>query len=261
MKKLLTLLLVLLFPGICLSTPTRLVVRVRANDAKFVGTAVGGVKVIIRDYFTGKILATGMIEGGTGNTKVLMKEPIVRGKILSVGKNTAKFECVFDIKEPVKIQIDAIGPLSAGIDMHKETKTVWLIPGKDIKGDGIMFVFYGLIVHPYSPKPHQFYFPRKKVIIGAHVAPMCGCPVKPKCLWDAKNFKVVAHVIYNKKEIAKIPLMWKSVSDFEAEFIPKACGGYKVIITAYDNANNTGVGITGFVVIPKKKYDILMKWR
>jgi len=261
MKKIITLFLLFLLPSICFSATTRLVVRVRANDAKFVGTAVGGIKVVIRDYFTGKILATGMIEGGTGNTKVLMKEPIVRGKILSVGKATAKFEYVFNIKEPIKIQIDAIGPLSAGINMHKETKTVWLIPGKDILGDGIMFVFYGLIVHPYSPKPHQFYFPKKKVIIGAHVTPMCGCPVRPNCFWDAKNFKVIAQVIYKKKEIARIPMKWKDISDFEGEFIPKAYGGYKVIITAYDNANNTGVGITGFVVIPKKKYDMLMKWR
>jgi len=242
------------------ATPTLLTVRVKAHDAKFVGSAVGGLKVAVRDYFTGQLLATGVIEGGTGNTKVIMKEPITRGKVLSVGKATAKFQFTFDIKEPRKLQIEVTGPMAAGLNIHKETKTTWLIPGRDITGDGILFDLYGVIVHAYLPKPHEFYPLGKKVVIGVHVTPMCGCPVRPGFpLWDANKYHVKAYVIFKGKKVAEIPLKWAGrISHFQGTFTPKAVGGYKVIVTAYDEANNQGVDVTGFVVVPPKKYHAIL---
>ncbi len=234
--------------------PTRLVVRVRANDAKFVGSAVGGLKVSVKDALTGKLLAVGRIEGGTGNTAILMKKPITRGTILSKG-GAAKAEFTFDISEPVKLEIEVVGPLGAGNNIHREVKTTWLIPGRDIVGDGIIFTFYGLIVHPYSPKPHEFYIVGDKVTIGAHVTPMCGCPVRPGFLWDANKFNVKAFVYYKGKKVAELPMKWAGrISHFETTFVPKNKGGYKVIIVASDGSRNEGVGVTGFVAVPAKVY-------
>ncbi len=238
----------------CLAVPTKLVVRVKANDAKFVGTGVGGLKVAVKDAFTGRILATGSVEGGTGNTKVLLREPITRGKVLSKG-GAAKAEFVFDIDRPVKLEIEVLGPLGAGLNIHREVKTTWLIPGRDIAGDGILFNLYGLIVHPYSPKPHEFYKVGDRVKIGAHVTPMCGCPVGPKCLWDASTYRVSAVIYYKGRKIKEIPLKWASrISHFEGYFTPRKKGTYKIFIIASDNRNNQGVAITSAVVVPEKLY-------
>ncbi len=236
------------------AVPTRLVVRGRANDAKFIGTAVGGLEVTVRDALTGKVLAQKVLEGGTGDTKLLMKSPISRATVLSKG-GAAKTEFVFDIKEPLKLEIELKGPLGAGNNIHHEVKTTWLIPGRNVTGDGLVFTLYGLIVHPYSPKPHEFYSKGARVTIGAHVTPMCGCPVRPGFLWDANKVTVTAQVFFKGKMISEIPLKWAGrISHFEAAFSPSEPGNYKVVIMASDKRNNQGVGITGFVVVPEKKY-------
>ncbi len=258
MKKLYLTLMFIILPFLVAAQPTRLIVRVIAHDAKFVGTAMGGVKVIVKDFFTNEILATGMIMGGTGNTKVIMKEPRTRGKVLS-GRNAAKCEFTFDINEPKKLQIEVVGPLAAGVNIHREVKTTWLIPGKDITGDGILFEFFGLTVHPSNPKPHEFYYLGETVKISAHVTPMCGCPVRPNFLWNANKYHVTAYVYLGKKKVAEIPLKYADrISHFEGSFTPKKKGGYRVIITAYDDKNNQGVGITSFVVVPKKMYKAIL---
>lgn len=140
-----SLLSILSLISLCEAQPTVLNVTVKAHDAKFVGSAVGGLKVTVRDFFTNKLLATGKIEGGTGDKKIIMETPITRGKILSVGKDTARFQYSFDINEPRKLLIEITGPMAAGLNIHREMKTTWLIPGQDLKGDGILFDLYGLI--------------------------------------------------------------------------------------------------------------------
>ena len=52
--------------------PTDIVVRVLSKDAKFIGTSMGGMRVTLRDAHTGEILATGLTQGGTGDTKRLI---------------------------------------------------------------------------------------------------------------------------------------------------------------------------------------------
>ena len=63
-------------------------IRAKANDAKFIGSSIGGAKIIVRDAVTGEILDQGMTSGSTGNTDKLMKQPQERGKALSE-ENTA----------------------------------------------------------------------------------------------------------------------------------------------------------------------------
>ncbi len=255
----LSLLFVVWFLGTVWAIPTVLTVRVRAHDAKFVGSAVGGLKVAVKDYFTGRLLATGAIEGGTGDTRVIMKEPGTRGKVLSVGKGTAKVQFTLDLKEPMKLLIEVTGPMAAGPNIHREVKTTWIVPGQDIKGDGILFELYGLIVHVYLPKPHEFYPLGQKVTIGAQVTPMCGCPVRPGFLWDADEYRVRACVFLKGKKVAEVPLRYAGkISHFEGSFTPRVAGGYKVVITACDKKNNQGVSVTGLAVVSPKKYRVIL---
>ena len=54
--------------------PTEIVVRVLGNDSKFIGTSMGGMRVTLRDAQTGEILATGLTQGATGDTRRIMHE-------------------------------------------------------------------------------------------------------------------------------------------------------------------------------------------
>ena len=59
--------------------PTQIMVRAKAVDSKFIGTSVGGVKAVVEDAETGEILDQGWINGGTGDTAVLIENPLQRG--------------------------------------------------------------------------------------------------------------------------------------------------------------------------------------
>jgi hypothetical protein len=50
---------VLVAPSIASAEPTEITVRVLAKDSKFVGTSMGGMRIMLRDAHTGEILATG----------------------------------------------------------------------------------------------------------------------------------------------------------------------------------------------------------
>lgn len=237
------------------AVPTRLTVRALAHDAKFIGSVVGGLKVVVKDYYTDQELASGMIMGGTGNTKLLMKEPVTRGMVRSEGKGTAKVVFEFDIKDPLKLLVEVIGPMGAEASIHKEAKTTWLLPGQDIAGDGLLFDLTGLIVHPHNPEAHEFFTLGTTLPISAVVTPMCGCPVKANFpLWNASDYTVTAFIYKGGKKIAELPLKYAGkTSNFSSSFTPKEGGGYRVIFTAHDKRNNQGVGISGFVVVAPKK--------
>ena len=72
--------ILLLFAGLfacaaAQATPTKVIVRVKAKDAKFIGNSVGGAYIIIRSKTTNEILVQGKTEGGTGNTRLIMNTP------------------------------------------------------------------------------------------------------------------------------------------------------------------------------------------
>ena len=64
--------------GISEAVQTKLVVRAKSKDAKFVGTKMGGALVVIKESETGRILAEGLTAGGTGDTEKIMKAPKTR---------------------------------------------------------------------------------------------------------------------------------------------------------------------------------------
>ncbi len=237
--------------------PTSLTVRVRAHDAKFVGTGVGDLQVTVRDFNSHEVLASGLISGGTGNTKVLMKEAKGRDTVLSDAK-TAKFTANLDINTPRKLLVEVDGPLSAGMNSHHDSKTTWLIPGQNISGDGLLFEEYGLIVRNYHPVQHEFVKIGDTITIGSHVTPMCGCPVSPKFLWDANKYSVKAIIEHNGQQVEEVSLHYSGkISNFEAPYTFTSGGTYKITTIATDDKNNQGVDISSFVAVPEKKYNVM----
>ena len=144
MKKIFTLFVLfagLLSYGSLEAAPTKLVVRAKAKDSKFVGTSMGGARVVVRDAETGKVLAEGLTAGGTGNTRTIMLEPMKRfGRI---AEGAAKFEATIDI--------DVEAPYIHKDNMIKSSTQIWLIPGRDMAGDGIIIEIPGFSVDAVSP--------------------------------------------------------------------------------------------------------------
>jgi hypothetical protein len=155
-----------------LAVPTEITVRIKTKDAKFLGTSMGGALVTITDAGTGEQLARGVTEGSTGNTDIIMKLPLERGKHIS-DETSAKYTAMIDINEPVQLKITAQGPLSEPHAMNSVQVTQWVIPGKHInRGDAMLLELPGLMVKLLSPAQGQILDNTKKVEIQAVVRMM-----------------------------------------------------------------------------------------
>ena len=91
--------------------PTEITVRVLGKDSKFIGTSMGGMRIVLRDAATGEILATGLTQGGTGNTKLIMHEDKGR-RAQMTDDSAAKFTATLDLDQPRLIEAEAYGPLA-----------------------------------------------------------------------------------------------------------------------------------------------------
>jgi hypothetical protein len=230
------------------AVPTQITVRVRAKDAKFVGTTMGGALITIRDAQTGELLAKGVTSGGTGNTAKIMVDPVLRGRAIA-DESAAKFIASIDIDEPRLIEVSAYGPEANLQAANKVTATQWVVPGKNItEGDAWTLELPGFIVDVLAPPAHSLQ--GRAVEIKANVTMMCGCPVAPNGLWDANKFEVSALLYRNGKRMGELPLKYAgSTSQFSASWAVKEPGIYQATVYAYDpSTGNTGLDSTTFIV-------------
>jgi hypothetical protein len=130
---------------------TKLIVRAQSKDAKFIGTSMGGALVTIIDSKTGEIITQGLTAGTTGNTKKIMIDPLQRGARLT-DDSTAQFETTIDMDEPKLVTIEVQAPYVRKEFMIKSSTQVWLIPGKDIVGDGVVIEIPGFSVQVLLPQ-------------------------------------------------------------------------------------------------------------
>ncbi len=253
MKRLfLAVLACLLLAGVSEAVPTRVVVRAKANDAKFIGSMMGGALVVIRDADTGEVLAKGFTSGGTGDTRKIMMEPLKRGVSIT-DKSAAGFEAVLDINEPKLVTIEVSAPDAQRQSLEKNSTQVWLIPGKDITGDGIIVDVYGFAVRVLLPQPHEMLkLDGRKITVPvrANVVMMCGCPVTAGGLWNADKYEVRALIRHDGRTAGTIPLSYaKRPNTFEGNLEITAEGVYEVTVYAFDPATgNSGVDRTTFMV-------------
>jgi hypothetical protein len=218
--------------------PTRVMVRARSMDAKFIGDQMGGVAVTLRDARTGRVLARGATAGGTGDTGRLMRTPQARGATLT-DASTAGFDAVVDIDAPTLVEAEAVGPAGKPQSQIRVTSQMWVFPGRDVVGDGWVLTFPGLVVEPdlvglTSASPS----------FAAKVSLMCGCPIEPKGLWDADNYTVEAELRRGGAVVSRTRLAYAGKpSTFTGSFGPGvARGRYRLRITATDSTTpNAGV--------------------
>jgi hypothetical protein len=235
-----------------LAAPTTLVVRAKAKDAKFIGSSMGGALIVVRESKTGRVLASGITHGGTGDTVKIMKKPHARGDMLSDEK-TAGFSATLEIDEPVRVTIEAYAPYGGRKQIAKSSTEVWLIPGKNITGDGVVLEFPGFSVDVLAPQAAEkvkLEDGRVEVPIRANVVMMCGCPTEPGGLWDSRRYEVEAIIMRDGKRVAATPLHYAGrTSTYEGSFTASEPGDYEVVVYSYDpHTGNTGVDASSFTV-------------
>jgi hypothetical protein len=252
MKKHIALVLFILFPIIITATETRVIVRAKAKDAKFIGSSIGGAYVIIRNELNKEILTEGLTEGGTGNTNLIMKEPKLRNTQLA-DDNTAGFLASIDIDEPTFVEIEVFSPKGHKQSQIKVSTQLWLIPGKHILGDGVMLEIPGFIIDILEPRTHQFIemnsLENGKLKLEANIVMMCGCTISKDGIWDSEKMEVKAIIKKDGKNISEKLMQLVSANLFDTEIEIQDSGNYEIIVYAYSEATgNTGVDNINFII-------------
>lgn len=228
---------------------TRIMVRVHSKDAKFIGSSIGGAHITIKKESTGELLAEGITTGSTGDTKVIMEEPRTRGKQLST-EETAGFEAVLNITEPIFVTVEATAPVNKKQASVKSSTQLWIIPGKDILGDGIVLEVPGFIIDILSPQTHERIEAGLNIQITANVVMMCGCPVTPGGIWNADDYEISAIIGKEGEENKTIQLKAEEKPSTFSGNTVLTSGNYEITVYAFDpRTGNTGVDRTNFIVL------------
>ena len=231
--------------------PTEVTVHVLSRDAKFVGTSMGGARVIIENVQTGEVLAQGLTEGGTGDTELIIQRDRKRDVALPTG-DAARFTATLDLDAPTKIRVTAHGPADYPGSSNSVSATQWVLPGKSInKGNGWLLELPGLVVDLHdTPSSVRLAGGKADVPVRATVQMMCGCPLIPNGLWDSEQFEIVAHVLRDGKEVQKIALDYAGeASEFEGKIPLTEAGVYQLSVWAYQSATgNSGLDTLQVVV-------------
>ncbi|MDZ7852424.1 MAG: hypothetical protein U5L98_07180 [Halomonas sp.] len=238
--------------GLAQAEDTDITVRVMSKDAKFVGTSMGGVRVILRDKETDEVLAQGVTAGGTGNTAKIMHENGGRRAAMA-DKSAASFDTTLDLDRPRMIEAEVYGPLAQLQAAHGASATQWVIPGGHLSvGDGWVIELPGLVVNILEPAAAQNVSASESdsLSVSANVMMMCGCPITKGGLWDAEKFEVGMTITMDGKNISEEVMSYAGKSSlFSGEIPISESGIYDVIVHAYDPKNgNTGIDKTTVVV-------------
>jgi hypothetical protein len=231
---------------------TKVMIHAIARDAKVIGTHVGGARITVRDTSTGEILAQGMQQGGTGDTNTIMKTPRTRGMAVYSSGDASGFLAVLHLEKPTVVEISAEGPLGNAQATQRSSKTLLLVPGEDVLGEGILLEIHGFIVTPLAPLQDAKVKAGSPFEVRATVTMACGCPTEPDGLWDANKIHVVARLLRDGKVESEIPMTYAGVQNtFHADVPVTAAGPLELQVLAMDPASaNFGMNREAIAVVP-----------
>lgn len=252
MKKIISILVLMLISLSSMTAQTKIVVRAMAKDAKFVGSSLGGAYVIVRNKVNQEILAEGKTIGSTGNTDLIMKIPKERGNSIT-DDQTAKFLATINISEPTFVSIEILSPFNNKQASVAVSTELWLIPGKHILGDGIILEIPGFIIDILKPRTHHYItlnsIKDQPFKIQANIVMMCGCTISKGGIWDSDKIEVKGILNRNGKFFKEIDLSLTSVNLFEGEVNMQSSGKYELIVYAYNSqSGNTGVDKVNYII-------------
>lgn len=235
------------------ATPTKITVRVKSKDAKFIGTGIGGAYVTITNTINGEILAQGLTTGASGNTTLLLETPLRRYQRLTDDK-TARFEASIDIKDPLFVEVQVTAPVSRKNAAVRGSVQCWLIPGKDINGDGLIIELPGFVLDIIKPTTFQQVkqtdLVKNTLEFKASLTMLCGCTITKGGTWDADSIEVAAYIKKEGVLVKNVPLQITDQSNiFAGSFTAEEKGNYQITVYAYDpRTGNTGVDKINFVI-------------
>lgn len=199
---------------------TRLVVRAVANDAKVVGSGVGGARVTVTDAATAEVLAEGVQRGGTGDTRAIMRAPRERGASVYGGEGTAAFTADLALEGPTRVRVTAEGPLDAPEASRQTTSTtLWMVPGRDVAGEGLVLTLHGFVVEFLGIEPGGS--DGGQLEVSARVRMMCGCPTEPGGLWDSDRYEMTARLVVDGRVAASAPLRFAGQTSTYRATLPR----------------------------------------
>ncbi len=228
---------------------TKVVVRVLAKDAKFIGSSMGGALVTIKNAETGELLAKGPTRGSTGDTEKLVTEPAERYEQVST-EGSSKFVAALELDKPTFVTISATGPYAKRQAHVMSSTQLWLIPGKNITGDGIILEIPGFVVDILQPQTHET-VEGEEISIKANIVMMCGCPTSPDGTWDSSEYEIKALIIQEGERIDEVPLSFTGkTSTFEGSYSAAEAGSYKIVVYAFHpETGNTGLDKTAVTIV------------
>jgi len=231
---------------------TKVMIRAIARDAKVIGTHVGGAKITVRDVASGEILAQGVQQGGTGDTNTIMKTPRTRGMAVYSTGDASGFLAVLHLEKPTVVEISAEGPLGNAQATQRSSKTLLLVPGEDVLGEGILLEIHGFIITPLAPLADAKVKVGSPFEVRATVTMACGCPTEPGGLWDANKIRVVARLLRDGKVESEIPMTYAGVQNtFHTDVPVTAAGSMELQVLAMDPASaNFGMTREAIAAVP-----------
>ncbi len=84
-----------------------------------------------------------------------MVQPRRRGETLYGTPDGAFFQADLLLDKPTQVEIYVEAPLAYPQSIQKGAKTLTLVPGKNILGEGVIIELSGLIVNILSPSPKE----------------------------------------------------------------------------------------------------------
>jgi hypothetical protein len=158
---------------------TKIMIRAVARDAKVIGEHVGGARITVRDVSTRQVLAEGVQQAGTGDTNLIMSKPRTRGATVYNTQDASGFLAVLNLDRPTVVEVTAEGPLGNSQATQRTSKTLLLVPGEDVLGEGILLEIHGFIVTPLAPLADAKVAAGSPLEVRATVTMACGCPIEP----------------------------------------------------------------------------------
>ncbi len=234
------------------SKATRVMVRAIARDAKIIGKAVGGARITIREASSGKVLAEGMLQDGTGDTALIIEKPHVRGEKIYDTPGASGFLAVLNLERPTVVEVTAEGPLGSPEATQRASKTLLLVPGEDIVGDGIVLEIHGFMVKTLTPQVGAKVKVGSPFEVKATVNMACGCPTEPGGHWDSNKFRVVARLVREGNVETEVPMKYAGVQNTYSGNVPVTMAGQvELQVLAMDPVNaNFGLTREDLTIIP-----------
>jgi hypothetical protein len=237
---------------------TDVMVRVVAHGAMVLGDEVGGARVTITDVATGRLLASGLQLGEPGDQNQIMRTPRLMEEPRYSTRPSGSFHATLHLDRPTLVEIAAQGPLSYPSAIQRASKTVLLIPGRDLTQDGIVLDLNGYIVQIENPSPGESLMAKDDVKLKASVRMLSGALVRPHGDWDSRKATIYGEVLIGDRVIERLQMLYAGEkSSFEAPFfVPsptEAPNGISLRVVAADGAGaNFGMAQANYPVLPEQ---------